>query len=446
MSTAGGEGGLDVYPKTLGEWVQYINGIHPDWMELGLDRLAKVKERLRVDPTCTIVTVGGTNGKGSVCMMLESVYRRAGYRVGCYTSPHLVRDNERFRIDGQPVEDRTLCSAFAAVEEARGSVSLTYFEFCTLAAVHLFEAEAVDVALLEVGLGGRLDAVNLFDSHVAAITRVALDHMKQLGPTREHIGAEKAHIFRTGCPAVFGSEEIPDSVVDHALKVRANLRRYGAHFRIMQISGGGWVYSDSTLQLVLPDLRLPGRHQMSNAATAIAVIQAAQSRLPVAAHVMLTGLAEADLPGRCECLDTVPRTVLDVAHNPDAVRALALRVSELEVHGRTIAVIGMLGDKDARGVIAAIKDRIDMWLVTDLTGDRGRLAENLAAVIERETGKHEDILQFTSPCQAYEHALYIADPDDLVVVFGSFLTVGGVIQQFNKQGTCGLEFEEVVDG
>lgn len=422
----------------LDEWLARIEAGHPrgsDGIELGLERVAAVKAALGQQENWPVILVGGTNGKGSTCAMLERILSTAGYRVGLYTSPHLLRYNERVRVDLHAVADDALCAAFERVEAARGDVALTYFEFGTLAAWEVFAAASPDVVILEVGLGGRLDATNIYAPAVTVVTTVDLDHMDFLGPDRESIGVEKAGIFRQGVPAVCGDAEPPASLLARAAEIGAPLYRMGLDYGY-QTQEQQWLFwSRPPLGEVLrrgglahPGLR--GSNQLANAATVLQVLELLRDRLPVAMKDIRQGLLEAELPGRFQVLPGRPTIVLDVAHNPQAARVLAANLGNTGFHPRTWAVFGMLADKDIDQVIDALGERVTEWLPCSLEGRRAAsadfLAERLAARGYPVTGC------FASPAQALHHATEAAGEDDRILVFGSFLTVAAVLAALGR--------------
>lgn len=420
--------------NSLQDWLLHLESLHPKGqagIELGLDRVAKVKAALRQVSTCPVVVVGGTNGKGSTCAYLEAIYRFAGYRTGCYSSPHLLEYNERVRIDGRSIDDESLCEAFAKVEAARqsaGRVALTYFEFGTLAAWEVFAARQVDVLILEVGLGGRLDAVNIYDADCAVVTGIALDHTDWLGTTREAIGFEKAGIFRGGHPALCGDPEPPQSLLDHAASIGADLQCLGRDFGYFG-DRTQWTFwgSQKLRRGGLPNPALRGSYQLGNASTALAVVEILKGRLPVAMQAIRRGLLELDLAGRFQVIPGRPVLVLDVAHNPQAVAALAGNLDEMGFAARTIAVVGMLADKDVAGALAPLAGKIDHWLIAGLEVPRGASAELLAKVVaDCALGGEYECL--ASPAEAYERAVKLAGENDRIVVFGSFHTVAAVLR------------------
>ncbi len=418
-------------PATVDAWLAYLETLHPKTIALGLDRVRAVAVRLGAAITCPVITVAGTNGKGSTCALLESILRTAGYRVGLYTSPHLMRYHERVRIAGADATDAELLAAFNAIEDARlgaldaqgAPIALTYFEFGTLAALWLFAQSGLDVLVLEVGLGGRLDAVNIVDADIAVVTSIDIDHADYLGTTREAIGGEKAGIFRPGCPAVCGDAHPPASVVAAAAAVGAPLLVAGREFAATA-EGTQWRYRGprgERFGLPFPSLR--GAYQLGNAATVLTVLALLHERLPVSGGALREGLLTVVLPGRFEVVPGRPTIVLDVAHNPHAARALAAALGDMGYHPETIAVCGMLADKDIAGVIAAMRPRVDRWLVATLPGPRGAQAVHLAEVLVGAGVDRSTIRSCDTVVEAIAAARSLAGEADRIVVFGSFLTV-----------------------
>jgi len=392
-----------------------------------LDRTRQVFERLGAPrPAPTLVVVAGTNGKGSTCAILESCLRAAGYRTGLYTSPHLVRYNERVRIQGEDVTDDLLCTGFERVEAARGDTPLTYFEFGTLAAFLCLADAGLDVAILEVGLGGRLDAVNVLDGDCAVVTGIDLDHQEWLGDTRELIGFEKAGVFRAGKPAVCGDPDPPASLLEQANRLGAPLYVAGRDYRI-EAAPDGWRWlSQHHQRSGLPHPSLRGAHQLGNAATALMALECLADRLPVDQAQVRQGLLTVRLPGRFQVLPGLPVRVLDVAHNPQAARTLAATLRSQRVNGRTVAVFGMLRDKDIAAVLNEMHDVIDGWYLATLAGERGTRAEVLAERV-REAGIDKPVFAFESPGQAWTVALSQLTKQDRIVGFGSFYVVGDIL-------------------
>ena len=415
-------------PATLPGWLAYIEQQHTQAIALGLERLFTVKAALGQQQRCPLITVAGTNGKGSTCAMLESILCAAGYRVGLYTSPHLLHYNERVRINGQAASDATLCAAFARVESARGTVQLTYFEFATLGAWEVFAAEALDVIILEVGLGGRLDAVNIYDSDCAIVTGIDIDHTDFLGDTREAIGFEKAGIFRPARPAICGDANPPETLLKHAAHIGAELQVIGHDFGYeTQAETRQWSWwgraGERRNSLAHPALR--GARQLDNASVVLAALEALQEPLPLSMAEIRQGLARVELPGRFQTLPGRPVTVLDVAHNAQAARVLADNLLDQGFFGRTWAVFGMLRDKDIDAVIAALQGRIECWLPCSLPGPRAAAAVELTQQLQQ---RNESVVaEFAFPHLAYAYAREKAAENDRILVFGSFLTVADVL-------------------
>ena len=418
----------------LAAWLERIERLHPRQIELGLERVRLVAERMALRIEAISIIVGGTNGKGSTCAMLESILLAAGYRVGCYTSPHLMHFNERARINGEPASDEQLIEQFEAVEAARGDSSLTWFEFTTLAILRLFERSALDVLILEVGMGGRLDAVNIVDADCSIVTCIDIDHAEFLGDTREAIGFEKAHIYRPSRPAICTDPVPPQSLIDHASSIGADLWRFGQDFNYsgdrQQWSYGG--RSQRRNSLAYPALR--GANQLLNASGVLAALEALRARLPVSAQAIRQGLASVELPGRFQVLAGRPAVVLDVGHNPHAAAHLAANLDNMGFFPYTFAVFGMLADKDIDATISHLRSRVDHWLCVDLSGPRGSSAADLAARLRKAgvvPGEGVDaertISCFASPREAFSAAQERAGENDRIVVFGSFLTVADVL-------------------
>jgi dihydrofolate synthase/folylpolyglutamate synthase len=424
---------------TLSQWLAYLESLHPKTIDLGLGRVRQVAARLQLELDCVKIVVGGTNGKGSTCAMLEAMLLAAGFKVGLYTSPHLIDFNERVRLNGELASDADLVAQFQAVEAARGDISLTYFEFTTLAALRLFGAASLDAVVLEVGLGGRLDAVNIVDADCAIVTSVDLDHMDWLGDTREKIGYEKAHIYRPGRPAICADPVPPQSLLDHAAAIGADLWLFGRDYNY---SGDRqqWGYGGRNQRrgaLAYPALR--GANQLLNAAAALAALEALRNRLAVPQQAVRQGLLQATLPGRFQILPGQPTVILDVGHNPHAVAVLAQNLDNMGFHPYTHAVFGMLTDKDVAGVVAKLGARIDKWYCAGLPGPRGGSGEALAGQVRAAlpaTAPGADapvISAYADPVQAYAAARAQAGENDRIVVFGSFLTVAAVLQSLGRK-------------
>lgn len=423
-------------PTTLDAWLTHCERLHPKNIEMGLDRVREVARRMDLRFDVPVITVAGTNGKGSTCAMLEAILLQAGYRPGVYTSPHLVHFQERCRVHGEIVTPETLLPHFEAVELARlrgDEVSLSYFEFTTLAILRCLSMAGLDVAILEVGLGGRLDAVNLIDADCAVITSIDLDHMEYLGHDRETIGLEKAGIMRTGRPVVVSDPLPPQSVLDRALEIGADLWRFGTDFNFSGDklqwgwAGRGRRYSG----LAYPALR--GANQLVNASGVLAALTALRERLPITAQAVRNGLAMVELPGRFQIVPGQPALVLDVAHNPHSVAALSANLDAMGFYPCTHAVLGAMADKDLGPMLARIAPLVDRWYFTDLPTPRAESAAGLQAkwhALQMVAGGRREVstATFPDPQQALAAAVAAADPADRIVVFGSFFTVGGVLK------------------
>ena len=414
--------------ETLQDWLAHCERLHPKTIELGLERSQAVAGRMGLRFECPVITVAGTNGKGSTCAMLEAIALQAGYRTGVYTSPHLVHFEERCRIHGEIVKAQELIPHFEKVEAAREGTSLSYFEFTTLAIMSLLAVSRLDVAILEVGLGGRLDTVNIIDTDCAVITSIDLDHMDYLGDDRESIGREKAGIMRTGKPAVVSDPVPPQSVIDRATDIGADLWTLGRDFNFSgdklqwAWAGRGRRYAG----LAYPALR--GANQLVNASGALAALEALRDRIPVTAQAVRTGLALVELPGRFQIVPGQPALVLDVAHNPHSVAALAANLDAMGFFPTTHAVFGAMADKDLAPMLKKMGPLVDRWYFTDLPTPRASAA---AALIEswraQETRRDVAASTHAAPMEALRAAVAAADPADRIVVFGSFYTVGGVL-------------------
>jgi len=429
------------FPDTLDAWLTYIEQVHHRPIDLGLGRVQAVAQRLDLALPGIKIVVGGTNGKGSTCAMLDAILRAAGYRVGRYSSPHLVAFNERVQIDGVVASDSELMTQFAAVERARASTTLTYFEFTTLAALARFAQADLDVAILEVGLGGRLDAVNIVDADCSIVTTVDLDHTELLGPTREQIAREKAHIFRPDRPAICVDPDPPDSLVEYARGIGGQLWRMGHEFSVegppdLQVSRQ-WNYLGRQIdRMALPWPALRGPHQLRNAAGALAALEALARPLPLDQQAVRQGLANVHLPGRFQVVPGRPVLVLDVAHNPHAARAFAqaLKTHRLVagLRGATHAVFGMLRDKDVVGVVQTLVEQVDHWHLVPTGGERGLAVADLEARGFADSGavprtRHESVVQALSDAMAH------ASSDDRIVVFGSFVVVADALRWLERR-------------
>jgi dihydrofolate synthase/folylpolyglutamate synthase len=423
---------LDFKPETLDDWLKYLERLHPQAIALGLERVLSVKQALALDPGYPILTVGGTNGKGSCCAMLEAVLLHAGYRVGCYTSPHLLRYNERVRVGGREADDGALCRAFERVESARAGALLTYFEFGTLAAMVVFADAGIEVAILEVGLGGRLDAVNAFDADCALVASIDLDHQGYLGATREAIGFEKAGIFRAGRPAICADADPPAALAAHAHAIGAELLLIDRDFGYAAAPAQWRYWGPGGKHHGLPYPALRGAYQLANAAACVAALDSMRGRLPVTAQDIRTGLLQAEIAGRFQVLPGRPQVILDVAHNPHAARALAANLAGMPKSAHTIAVFAMLKDKDIAGVVEAVKNSVTQWHVATAEGPRGAAAGQLAAELQR-AGVTAPVTRFTDVAGAWRAACESAGENDKIIVFGSFLTVAAVMRERQRK-------------
>ena len=419
--------------RSLSEWLADLEQRHPlgaDGIELGLTRVSAVRERLSKQSAAPVILVGGTNGKGSTCAMIDAILSAAGYRVGRYSSPHLLRYNERIRIAGKAVDDQQIMDAFSEVDRVRGNTLLSYFEFGTLAAWWIFSTTELDAIVLEVGLGGRLDATNIFSPICCVVTTIDIDHVEFLGPDRESIGFEKAGIFRQGIAAICGDPQPPARLVQQAEQVGAPLSVLGRDFGYRRFDHQ-WSFWQGKRQrggLAFPALR--GRAQLANASCALATMDAVQAVLPVAMQDIRRGLLEAEVAGRFQVLPGRPTIVLDVAHNAQSVRTLEENLGDMAFHPVTWAVFGMMADKEIDTVIEVIRSRITHWLPCALPGRRPAsvdlLCERLAAHGIEPAGA------FDSPAQALDHALKTASEADRILAFGSFLTVAGALEKLGR--------------
>ena len=415
--------------KTLDDWLAHCEQLHPKTIDMGLDRVRAVAERMGLRFDCPVFTVAGTNGKGSTCAMLEAILTQAGFRTGLFTSPHLVRFEERCRIRGQNVDASDLVAAFARVESARAEISLTYFEFTTLAILDTLARAGLDAVILEVGLGGRLDAVNIIDTDCAIITSIDIDHAELLGDTREKIGFEKAGILRTGRPAIVSDPVPPQSVIDRATEIGADLWLLGRDFNYSgdkqqwAWAGRGRRYAG----LAYPALR--GANQLINASGGLAALTAMRQQLPVTAQAVRNGLALVDLPGRFQVVPGQPALVLDVAHNPHSVAALALNLDAMGFYPTTHAVFGAMADKDLTPMLQRMDPLVDRWYFTDLPTPRAASGAALQAAWQAVTKRTDAVSAvFSTPLDALHAAAAKAQAADRIVVFGSFYTVGGVLE------------------
>ncbi len=420
----------------LQAWLAHLETSHGKVIDLGLDRIRAVAASLALHCPFVVITVGGTNGKGSTCAMLESILLAGGYKVGLYKSPHLVDFNERIRLNGASATDAQIIAQFERIDRARGDITLSYFEYATLAALLLFVEQKLDVAVLEVGLGGRLDAVNMVDADCAVITSVDVDHVEYLGDNREVIGWEKSHIFRSGRPAICADPAPPASIASYADEIGADLWQFGRDFNY---SGDRqqWAFAGREHRrsgLAYPALR--GANQLLNASAALATLDALRPKLAVPQQAVRIGLAQVALPGRLQIVPGEPTVVLDVAHNPHAAAALALSLEGMAFYPYTHAVVGMMRDKDMRGVIEKLAKRVDHWYCATLPGERGASGDELAALVA-EVAKDSalSISSYDNPTLAFTSARKQAGGSDRILVFGSFATVGPVLTELGRKNS-----------
>ncbi|EGZ47111.1 bifunctional tetrahydrofolate synthase/dihydrofolate synthase [Neisseria wadsworthii] len=424
--------------KNLNDWLSHLETAHSAGLiDMGLSRAGEVKNTMRLNPQCPVIVVAGTNGKGSVCAFLSQIYKEAGFKTGTLTSPHLLKFNERICVNTQPVSDEEIVAAFERIEAARGDISLTYFEFNTLAAVDIFMWNQVDVMILEVGLGGRLDAVNIFDADVSVVTSIDLDHQSFLGNTIEQVAYEKAGVFRSGKPAICGQNPPPESLRKHAGSIGADLLLIGEDFSYTRLENQQWSYrfhSQPNPQFsdrhtrnrnALPIPALRGAYQIHNAACALTVIECLNHQLPIDIGAIKRGLLMVHNPGRFQVLPGRPLTVLDVGHNPHAARALRQGLMALPFAQNRTAVLSMLNDKDIDSVLEILKDQFDEWHIAPLHLPRGMTSEQLA----EKLAAHDisNVKQFENIAKAYDAAFAAASENDRIVVFGSFHTVAEVM-------------------
>jgi dihydrofolate synthase / folylpolyglutamate synthase len=417
--------------KSLSEWLRWQETLHPSSIDLGLHRIQRTLQRLDWQrPTCPVITVGGTNGKGSTVALTSRILAEAGYRVGTFTSPHLLRYNERIVIAGQEVSDATLVAAFERIDAARGDDTLTFFEFNTLAALLIFDAAGLDAIVLEVGLGGRLDGVNVVDADVAVVTSIALDHTDWLGPDTESIGREKAGIFRTERPAIFGAREMPASIAEVAQQLNAPLYRLGEDFDWTRVNDRwSWRGRNASYEH-LPPPALTGEQQFDNASTVLCALECLSERLPITREAIERGLQSVALPGRFQIVSrsqpAAIEWVLDVAHNPAAAQALAGQLAARPPQGCTFAVCGILGDKDIEGVANALRGSFDAWFVVGLDSARAvpldTMSQRLTSAGANIAASAPDVAEGCKAAEAMAH------DGDRIVVFGSFLTVGPALE------------------
>ena len=442
--------------KNLEEWLQWQEKLHLSEIDLGLERIGKVAKQLNLlTPSFLIITVAGTNGKGSTVAFLDAILRAEGYKTGSYTSPHLIKYNERIVLNGLQADDSTIIEAFAAIDKARCSiknsrgvtteVSLTYFEFSTLAAIYIYQQQKVDVAILEVGLGGRLDAANLWDACLAIITSIGVDHIDWLGDDRDIIAIEKSGIMRAATPAICGELDPPKTIASEAQRIGSKLQQINTDFsyHLPENSKNKWTWqnNETSYELELPNM--PGEFQINNAATAIAGLESIKSILPVSINAINKGLKSAQVMGRLQILNTNPEWLIDVAHNPHAAKQLAKYIEENPVKGKTYALFSMLRDKDVKEVIQLMNSVIDEWHIVATQGSRGLSLESLkdhfyqqSLLNSNEQKSEPSALKQVSSYESFSEACSflknITKEEDRVVAFGSFLVISEILDNCTK--------------
>jgi len=413
----------------LQEWLTHCERLHPQNIDMGLERVAAVAKKMGLQFGCPVITVAGTNGKGSTCAMLECILREAGYRTGMFTSPHLVFFEERCKLNGQAASASVLTQHFAKVEAMRGDISLTYFEFTALAIFSCLASASLDVVILEVGLGGRLDAVNVIDTDCAIITSIDLDHTEWLGNDRESIGREKAGIMRGGKPVIISDPHPPASLAQHAATVGAMVWQSGSDFHFSGDQQQWRWYGEGRTWAGLAYPALRGVNQLVNAAGVLAALHAMKDHLPVTAQAIRLGLSRVEWSGRFQMLPGQPAVVLDVAHNPHSVAALAHNLDAMGYFAVTRAVMGAMADKDLQAMVQRLQPLVEHWYFCDLPSPRAATAKQLQSLWQAGAPRLGQSAQtFADPVVATAQAMADADPTDRILVFGSFLTVGGVLQ------------------
>jgi dihydrofolate synthase/folylpolyglutamate synthase len=420
--------------ESLDEWLAWQESLNPKAIDLGLERVSRVLELAGHNNhfACPLITVAGTNGKGSVVAYLEAIAQAAGYKTCAYTSPHLLRYNERIRINGREIDDDSLCHAFERIDQARQDIELTYFEFGTLAAIDLFMAAQPDIIIMEIGLGGRLDAVNIMEPDVAVITTIAIDHTDWLGSDRDSIGFEKAGIFRKAGAAVCGDADPPQSLLKRAAELQVDLKLLGKDFRV-EVQGANWTLFDDDRTLELPLPALAGAFQLDNAATAIVALDLVPG-LEFEQAAIQRGLHNVCLPGRFQLIRQQPVVIVDVAHNPQAAASLVAQLRQHQCAGETLAVVAMLADKPVAEVIELTAGEIDGWYPAGLESvSRGMAAADIAAAVEQHTADVK-LCAASTVARACERALAEAGKEDRIIIFGSFHTVAEAMQFFARQG------------
>jgi len=426
--------------KTLDAWLEWQEQLHSSEIELGLERVGRVySDLIDEEHKPFTITIAGTNGKGSTAVFLECILLAAGFRVGCYSSPHLIRYNERVRLQGEPVSDLELCNAFQAIDDSREATSLSYFEFGTLAALQVFSQTKVDIQILEVGLGGRLDAINIIDADISIITSIGIDHCDWLGDTREEIGFEKAGVFRALKPAISGEPDLPSTVIRHAEKIGAFLKQINRDYNYHQ-QVAGWCWESKSKRIDnLPLLKLEGDQQLRNASAALAAIEQLPADFPVDEEAIRNGLASAQLPGRLQWLGSDHKILLDVSHNPESAKVLAQYLEKRSSKGKVSALFSFMGDKDIEAVLDVMSPAIDNWHWFPLTdvaraADKKQIEEAFASC-----GLEKPNMQTSDLRGALDSLLQELEPNDCLVIFGSFYLASKVLKLINAGGEMSEE-------
>ena len=419
--------------QTLWEWLEWQEGLHFTAIDLGLDRCMTVAKKLELlSPSYPVISVAGTNGKGSSVKMLDSILQAAGYKTGCYTSPHLIRYNERVQINGKEVADEEFCNSFNRIDQARGEISLTYFEFGTLAALDIFQRSGVDVAILEVGLGGRLDAVNCIDADAALVTSIDIDHEDWLGSDRDSIGLEKAGIYRSTAPAICSDPNPPESILNYAQSLDINLFLHNKDY-YYDVGEDSWSWHSNEITINnLPKPTLYNESQVQNAAGVIMLLSTIRDRLTVDSDAIRKGIQDFKLAGRFQVVPDIAQIVLDVAHNRQAANLLVKNLKQLPAAAKTHVLVGMLKDKDHLAVFKELSEISDYWHIVTLYDQRGIDSLELASKL-RKIEKNKPIACYNNTAEALSYIRSIVKPEDRIVVTGSFLTVGAAIGQLNIQ-------------
>lgn len=421
--------------STLREWLDWQSTLHPSEIELGLERVADVWRRLSSGQfSSVVITIAGTNGKGSSAALLESILLAAGYTVGCYTSPHLLRYNERIKVGGKEATDQEICNAFDRVDQARDGISLTYFEFGTLAALDIFALKHPDAVILEVGLGGRLDAVNILDPDVALITTIDIDHKEWLGDSREKIALEKAGILRAGKPALFGGANPPDALLEKASELGVDLCLAGEDFSYRRTAKGWDWEGRQTRYHELPIPRIGGEFIYRNSSLVLMALELLQHRLPVTASAISKGLRNLYIPGRFQILNGPVSIILDVAHNPEASRELASNLAQMQCNGCTLALFSALADKDISKVVEPLKELVDRWYIGQIKADRAATVVQIGKAMTDAGIDASNVDSHAHLSGAMTKAMADAETHDRLIVFGSFYTVAEMMQHPDIMG------------